>query len=144
MTTVIARRITRMVVPLMVLVSVSFFLQGHNLPGGGFIAGVMTAAALSLVYLVFDREGVKQVYGFGTGDRILPSYIDGLGAGLLIAAGTGVAAVILGYPFLTHGHGAVEFLTSNIHLSTALLFDLGVYVVVVASLISTVEVIGLR
>ena len=124
----------------MFLVSISFFLQGHNLPGGGFIGGVMTAAALSLVYIVFDRQTVKQIYCRKR--KLMPSYMSGLGAGLFIAAGTGVVAMLMGLPFLTHGHGKVDLLLAEIHLSTAVAFDLGVYIVVATSSLTIVEVLA--
>ena len=63
MTTVIARTITRVVVPFILLTAVSLLFQGHNLPGGGFIAGVLTCTAFALVYIIYGQESLHTLVG---------------------------------------------------------------------------------
>lgn len=145
MSTVIARQVTKAVVPLILLVSINFFLQGHNRPGGGFIAGVMTSAGIALIYIVFDFEGLKELKGkmgrekYSTVARYLPTS----GLGLLLAAGTGLLAVSLGSNFMDHSMGNLYLpFFGKIHWTTAILFDLGVYLTVVGSLLTMVEVLG--
>lgn len=145
MSTLIARQVTKAVVPLMLLVSFNFFLQGHNRPGGGFIAGVMTSAGIALVYIVFDFEGLKELKGkmgrerYSTVARYLPTS----GLGLVLAAGTGLMSVSLGSNFMQHSMGGIHLpFFGKIHWTTAILFDMGVYLTVVGSLLTMVEVLG--
>jgi multicomponent Na+:H+ antiporter subunit B len=116
--------VTRIVVFIILAFSVFLFFAGHNNPGGGFIGGLMTAAALLLLYVAFDVKTIKQVIPF--------NYTTMIGVGLLIAIGTGVYSMVNGDPFLTQYD---DYLTvpvlGEIHLTTALPFDLGVYLVVV-------------
>lgn len=116
--------LSRIILPPALLVSVYIFLRGHNLPGGGFIAGLVSGVALALLGL-----------GSGQGWRHRMVRIDFhkvTAAGLVIAAATGIGAWAFGQPFMTSAHGAVHLpLIGELHLATAALFDLGVYLVVV-------------
>jgi len=104
--------------------SLYLFLAGHNNPGGGFIGGLMTASAILVLYLVFDMKTITDAIPFNFEIMI--------GIGLLFAVGTGVVTMILGYPFLTQFFGYFQFpLYGEVELTTALTFDLGVYLVVV-------------
>jgi multicomponent Na+:H+ antiporter subunit B len=116
--------VTRIVVFIILAFSVFLFFAGHNNPGGGFIGGLMTAAALLLLYVAFDVKTIKQVIPF--------NYTTMIGVGLLIAIGTGVYSMVNGDPFLTQYDDYLTVpLLGEIHLTTALPFDLGVYLVVV-------------
>jgi multicomponent Na+:H+ antiporter subunit B len=143
--TVIAREVTKAVAPLMILASINFFLQGHNLPGGGFIAGVMTSAAFALVYIVFDFRDVSKLTG-ATGNAevvLLKKYVPVSGAGLLLALGSGILSISLGLNFLEHIKGTLHLsFLGSIHWTTAMIFDLGVYLTVTGSLLTMVEVLG--
>jgi multicomponent K+:H+ antiporter subunit A len=119
------RSSARLVLPLGALLSAYLLLRGHNLPGGGFIAGLVLAASLVLVRVA--------------GGAPLPEsrglrHPDAIAAGLFIAAGTGVAAMLVGFPFLTStfGHPVLP-LIGEIPLASAALFDLGVFVTVVGA-----------
>ena len=145
MSSVIVRQVTKIAAPLMILVSVHFFLQGHNKPGGGFIAGTMTAAAISLKYIVFGLQGFREITErrhdnpHGAAKRYIPLS----GAGLTVAAGTGLASMALGMNFLQHSMGDLHLsLFGHIHWTTALVFDLGVYMAVVGSALTMIEVLG--
>lgn len=143
MSTVIARQVTKAVTPLMLLASLNFFLQGHNLPGGGFIAGVMTAAAVSLVYIVFDFDGIEEMFGIHGETHLVRKYLPTSEFGLILAVGSGLLSIGLGLNFLQHRHGELHLpLFGKIHWTTALIFDLGVYLAVFGSLMVMVEVLG--
>ena len=148
MTTVIARTAVRLAVPITLVTALALLLQGHNLPGGGFIAGVLTAAAIALVYVVFGLEDLATMLGiprqgaFGHGPV---AYYRGLfGLGLALAAGSGLVPLAFGEPFLTQTywilHGVPLF--GEVEVASALAFDVGVYLTVVGALLSIVAVVG--
>jgi multicomponent Na+:H+ antiporter subunit B len=140
-------------VPLILLTAVALLIQGHNRPGGGFIAGVLTATAFALVYIIYGLDYVRQelldrqvgpVSGTASlFDRDLGAVF---GVGLALAAGGGLVAMGLGFPFLTQAVVFVEGvpLYHEIEVATALVFDLGVYLVVVAALLTILAVVGLE
>ena len=118
--------IARLVLPIALLVSAYIFLRGHNLPGGGFIAGLITAVALTLQYMAGGLVWAQA--------RMLTAFRPLIGAGILIAVLTGLGSWLFGYPFLTSAHGHVSLpLIGEFELATAMLFDLGVYATVVGS-----------
>src|SRR5690606_18071354 len=118
--------LSRLLLPLALLISAFIFLRGHNLPGGGFIAGLVTAVALALQYIANGVDWMEQ--------RLPLNYQRIAGSGVLIAGLTGLGAWAFDRPFLTSafGHFAVP-LVGEIELATAILFDLGVYLAVVGS-----------
>lgn len=144
MSTVIVRQVIKGVAPLMLLVSLNFFLQGHNLPGGGFIAGVMAAVAVALVYIVFDFKGVNRLLGNENENKhFVDEYIPLSDAGVALAVGTGILSSSLGLSFLSHRKGVLHLpFFGEIHWTTAMLFDLGVFLAVFGSLLAMVEVLG--
>ncbi len=128
--------LTRLLLPLALLVSVFIFLRGHNLPGGGFIAGLVTAVALIMQYLA---NGVTWTHA-----RLSGEMHPAIGAGLLIAGLTGLASLAFGYPFLTSTHGHVHApLVGEFELASAMAFDLGVYLVVVGATLLILIQLGL-
>lgn len=128
--------LARLLLPLALLVSVYIFLRGHNRPGGGFIAGLITAVALITQYLA---------NGVGWTHARLPWNMHLLiGLGLLIAAFTGLASLGLGYPFLTSTFGHLHWpLVGDFELASAMAFDLGVYLVVVGATLLILIHLGL-
>lgn len=112
--------------PLALMVSVYIFLRGHNLPGGGFIAGLITAIALILQYLT---NGLNW-----TQSRMTGNYHPVVAAGVLIAALTAMGSWLFGLPLLTSWHDHFHIpLLGDIELASAMLFDLGVYLAVVGA-----------
>jgi multicomponent K+:H+ antiporter subunit A len=106
------------------LVAIFVLLRGHNLPGGGFIAGLITAVALITQYLA---NGIAW-----TRARMSTNLHPLTGIGLLIATLTGLGSWVFGYPFLTSTFTHVHWpLVGDFELASAMLFDLGVYLVVV-------------
>jgi len=122
----VVRTVTQVVLPLAALVAVFLFLRGHNLPGGGFIAGLVLACAILVL-----RIG-------GGGRPILDPahlpYQPWIAGGLLVAALTGIGSMLLGYPFLTSAflHPVLP-IVGEVPIASAAFFDLGVFVVVVAA-----------
>lgn len=118
--------IGRLVLPVAALVSIHFLLRGHNAPGGGFVGGLVMATAMIVQYMTSGVLWTESKL------RVHPQYWIALG---LLAAGlAGVPAWLFAAPFLTsqEWHGTVPLL-GTIHLSTVLLFDIGVYMVVVGA-----------
>lgn len=105
-------------VPLNVLALFLFF-RGHNLPGGGFIAGLVTALSLLLIVFVVGVHGVRRLLRFNPMTLAV--------AGVLIAMGTAALPTILGLPVLHHLHHYL----GSLYVGTPMLFDLGVYCTVV-------------
>lgn len=111
------------------------FFAGHNAPGGGFIGGLMTASAILVLYLVFDRKEMLKA--------IPLNFTTVIGIGLLFAAGTGIVSMLFDFPFLTHFFDEFRIpFFGDVELTTALSFDLGVYLVVVGAAMSIILVIS--
>ena len=149
-TTVIARTAARLTVPIILVTSIALLLQGHNLPGGGFIAGVLTSTAFALVYIIFGMEYLEETVrdrSAVTIDQFPPivaEYRATFTLGLALAAGSGIVAVALGLPFLEQGFVILHHvpLYGELELASALAFDVGVYLVVVGSLLAILGVVG--
>ena len=133
------RMAARLVLPMALVVTAFIFWRGHNLPGGGFIAGLITAVALVLQYMAQGQQRAEAVLRGGAGRR----FTRWIGAGLGIAWATGVGAFAFGKPFLTsaHGHPSVPLL-GELPLASAALFDLGVFVTVVGATMLMLSVLG--
>jgi multicomponent K+:H+ antiporter subunit A len=133
------RRVARLVLPIALVLSIYIYWRGHNLPGGGFIAGLVTAAALVLQYMALGQLRAENLLHGAAGRR----FTRWIGIGLGIAWLTGVGAFFFGRPFLTsaHGHPSVPVL-GELPLATAALFDLGVYVTVVGATLLMLSVLG--
>ncbi len=127
--------VARTLLPLAAMVAIWLFLRGHNLPGGGFAAGLVFAAAI-----VVTRIAGPIVMG-GPMANVYPAVI---GAGLLVACATGAGSWWFGYPFLTssHAHPALP-LVGEVPLATAALYDLGVFVTVAGAALLALLVPGL-
>jgi multicomponent K+:H+ antiporter subunit A len=122
----IVSMISQALLPLALLVSFYIFLRGHNLPGGGFIAGLITAIAIIQQYIAHGVEWIKP--------RVKVDYQNLIALGVLIAAFTGVASWGFGYPFMTTWFDYFDLpLIGEIELASALIFDLGVYLTVVGA-----------
>ncbi len=133
------RRVARLVLPIALVLSVYIYWRGHNLPGGGFIAGLVTAVALVLQYMALGQVRAESLLHGAAGRR----FMRWIGIGLGIAWLTGVGAFFFGRPFLTsaHGHPTVPVL-GELPLATAALFDLGVYITVVGATMLMLSVLG--
>ncbi|MGM0701176.1 MAG: monovalent cation/H+ antiporter subunit A [Pseudomonadota bacterium] len=118
--------VSQILLPLALLVSVYIFLRGHSQPGGGFIAGLITATALLLQYMARGHDWTRA--------RLPVSYPVIAVSGLAVALATGLGSWLFGYPFLTAAFGHFHLpLIGDFELATAMLFDLGVFLAVVGA-----------
>ena len=132
--------ITRMTLPIALIVGVYIFLRGHNEPGGGFISGLVVAIALLMQYMASG-------FAFST-ERQKVAYHGMISAGVLIAVVSGLASVVLGWNFLTSTNDYLYIPgLDRIHLASAVSFDLGVFLTVVGAVmlaLASLSRIGLR
>jgi len=129
------RQIARPMLPLALMVSAYIFLRGHNLPGGGFIAGLITSVALILQYIASGM--------IWTQDRIPFRYHNVIGLGLLFATIAGAGSLAFGYPFLTSAFGYITWpVVGKFEVASALVFDLGVYMAVIGATLLALVSIG--
>ena len=128
-----------LILPLALAVSAYIFWRGHNLPGGGFIAGLVTAAALVLQYMATGQSRADAHLGGDTSVR----FTRWIASGLAIAGLTGIGAFFFGHPFLTsaYAHPVLPVL-GEMGLATAALFDLGVYITVVGATLLLFATLG--
>lgn len=127
--------LARILLPLALMVSFYIFLRGHNLPGGGFIAGLITSVALILQYVASGTDWVQQ--------RLNWSYRSVAATGVLIAAATGLASWVFGYPFLTSAFTHVHWpVVGEFELASAMVFDTGVYITVVGATLVILSNLG--
>jgi multicomponent Na+:H+ antiporter subunit B len=132
---IIFQTITKVAAFIIIIYSLHLFFSGHYTPGGGFIGGLMTAAALVLLLLAFDVKTIVNT---------LPiDYIKMAATGLLIAVLTGIGSFFFDAPFLTHTFSYVDLpVLGTTSLATAVLFDLGVYLVVIGVTMTIIQTIG--
>jgi multicomponent Na+:H+ antiporter subunit A len=128
---------TRMIFPLIMVLSAYFFFAGHNTPGGGFAGGLTAGLALVLRYLAGGRYELGETLPLDAGKI--------LGAGLCLAAGTAVASLLLGAPALSSALIQVDVpVLGTVKFVTALFFDLGVYLIVVGLVLDVLRSLGAR
>jgi multicomponent Na+:H+ antiporter subunit A len=113
----IFRTAARLLMPLLLLFAVFLLLRGHNQPGGGFVGGLVSAAAFALYAIAFGVRRARQA--------LLVRPLTLLGVGLLLALVSGLPAIVRGQPFLT-----ASWLSGPVALGTPVLFDVGVFLVV--------------
>ncbi len=127
------------ILPIALVISLYIFLRGHNYPGGGFVAGLITSVALIIQYIALGQDQAEQLLRAKSG-RLYEIWI---GLGLVIAGLTGILAWFWGRPFLTSAHIYVEPpLLGKMHLASAAAFDLGVYATVVGATMLLISVLG--
>ncbi len=124
--------VTRMMMPIALMVAAFIFFRGHNMPGGGFVAGLIAAIAVIMQYMAS---------GFGwASERQRFPYHGVIGSGVLVAALTGMGAWFNDLPFLTSAFGYVTIPPlDKFELATAALFDLGVFLAVVGAVMLALE-----
>ena len=130
MISIILRTAARFLLELLLLFSVFLLLRGHNEPGGGFVGGLVAAAAYILYAIAYDVPSTRAAL------RLAPDAI--IGVGLLMALGGGLMPVLLGRPFLTGVWADVWPGAGVLYLGTPLLFDAGVFVAVVGVVLTIV------
>lgn len=121
MTSIILSTAIRLLLPLLLLFSVFMLLRGHNEPGGGFVGGLVAAAALALYALAEGAEAARRLL------KIDPRAL--IVAGLTLALLSGMLPLLIGQPLLTGLWWPTPIPVLG-HVGTPLLFDLGVYLLV--------------
>jgi multicomponent Na+:H+ antiporter subunit A len=128
---------TRMIFPLIMVLSAYFFFAGHNTPGGGFAGGLTAGLALVLRYLAGGRYELGETLPLDAGKI--------LGAGLGLSAGTAVASLLVGAPVLSSALIQLDVpVLGTVKFVTALFFDLGVYLIVVGLVLDVLRSLGAR
>ena len=118
--------LVRLLLPVAFVVSMYLFMRGHNQPGGGFVAGLVMSVAFILQYMVAGTQWVE------ANMSLRP--LRWMGTGLFFALVTGLGSMALGYPFMTTHTAHLHLpLLGDVHVASALFFDIGVYAVVVGS-----------
>lgn len=120
---------TRAIFPLMLLFSVFILIRGHNEPGGGFVGGLVAATAFVLYAMAYGVEKARHAL------RVDPRTL--IAAGLAIACGAGLIGLAAGLPFMT-GQWLPVPLPVVGKVGTPVLFDLGVYFVVLGVVLTMV------
>jgi multicomponent Na+:H+ antiporter subunit B len=130
MKSLILRTAAPLLIALMLMFSIFVLLRGHNEPGGGFIGGLIAVAALAIHGIANGVETVRRAIVFH------PLAI--AGAGLLLSTVAGLISIVLRVPFMTGIWVEPSILGEPVPLSSVMLFDIGVYLVVVGALTAVV------
>lgn len=128
MNSLLLRTSAKIIAPLQIVLSIILLLRGHNEPGGGFVGGLVFASAFIFYGVAYGMPASRHLLRFD------PRTI--LGVGLIAATASGLLAPILGLPFLTgvwSNLSIQSFVAGQIKLGTPLLFDVGVFLVVVGT-----------
>jgi multicomponent Na+:H+ antiporter subunit A len=125
----------RVLFPSIVVLSLYFLFAGHNQPGGGFVGGLTAGAAISLRYIAGGVSAVRRSF------RLRPWTI--LGSGMALAVGTALIPLLSNDALLQHRSFEREFaLLGTVKATTALPFDIGVYLVVIGLVLMAFEAFG--
>ncbi len=122
----VPRVIMEWLFPVILTFALYLLVRGHDLPGGGFAGGVAASIAILVLYMASGTRSVES--------RLHVQPVRWISAGLLCAAATGAASWLFGYPFLSsYAHYLDLPLIGAIPLASALLFDIGIFAVVIGS-----------
>jgi multicomponent Na+:H+ antiporter subunit B len=131
MISLILQTISRYHLPLLLLFSFFLLLRGHNEPGGGFIGGLVASTGWALYAIAFHANEARRVL------RVDPHGLIALG--LALALGSSALGLIGDYPFLTATWLVTELPgVGVVHLGTPLLFDVGVYILVIGATLTMI------
>ncbi len=118
----------RALLPLLLLLSIFLLLRGHDLPGGGFIAGLVAASAFALYVFAYDAATSRRLLAVDPRSM--------MGVGLLLGSLAGIPAMLRGEAYLAAVWWDVRL--GPISLNTPLIFDIGVYLVVIGTVVTIV------
>jgi multisubunit Na+/H+ antiporter MnhB subunit len=124
----ILKAATRLLVGLILVFAVYLLLRGHNAPGGGFSAALVAGTAFALFAIAAGPGPVRQAL------RVEPGVL--IAAGLLLAIGSGLIAVMTGMPYLTGLWWIPAVLDGALAVGTPLFFDIGVFLVVLGTILT--------
>jgi multicomponent Na+:H+ antiporter subunit B len=124
MSSLILSATARFLMPILLMFSLFLLGRGHHLPGGGFVGGLVASAAFMLYAIAYDVQKARRLLRVDT--------VALLGAGLCLALGSGLLGLFLGQSFMT-GLWAHHPLPIVGKLGTPVVFDMGVYLVVLGA-----------
>lgn len=128
---VILRTVVKGVVFIVLTLGVYLFFAGHNAPGGGFIGGLVLGSGIVLLYITFDIETVHKGMPF--------DFKKVAALGVLLATGTAIGSLFFDAPFLTQTDSYVDLpLLGKTHLSTVTIFEAGVALTVIGTLVTII------
>jgi multisubunit Na+/H+ antiporter MnhB subunit len=126
---------TRVILQSALVVSLYLLFAGHNQPGGGFIGGLVAGAGIALAYVAGGLERVRGLL------RVPPWSI--IGTGLLIATASAVVPILAGGSVLAQDFVKLHPpLLGEVKATSALIFDTGVYLVVIGMVLMAFEALG--
>lgn len=128
MRSIVLTATARLFFGLMLLASLWLLLRGHNEPGGGFVGGLVGAAAFATLALATGVEAAKR--------RLAVHPVILMSVGLIIALLSGVPGILLDGSFLTHQWASLPLGIADLKLGTTIAFDIGVYLVVVGGVLA--------
>ena len=124
MTSLILSTASRLLLPLFFLFSIIILLRGHNEPGGGFVGGLIAAAAFALQAIAYDVEKTRTLLAINPRSFIV--------LGLLLAMSSAMISLFIGEPFFTGQWVKISYWPiGELDLGTPLFFDIGVYLTVI-------------
>lgn len=123
MNSVILQTTSRLILPAALVFSIYVLLRGHNEPGGGFIGGLIAAAGIAVHSIPRGRAALIATL------RLWPKTL--VGVGILCAIFSGLPSLLLAEPFLTH-----KWPFETLPIGTTLVFDIGVYLAVIGSVLT--------
>lgn len=121
---------TRLLMPLLLLFALFLLFRGHNAPGGGFVAGLVVAAAFVLHAMAYGIAASRQAL------LVRPVLL--LPIGLTVALLSGLPAVVLGRPFMTGLWTSFGAGPASVAVGTPLIFDIGVFLAVIGVVLTIV------
>ncbi|MFP2957721.1 Na+/H+ antiporter subunit B [Myxococcus sp. 1LA] len=129
MNPVVMHTVARMMTPVLLLLSLVLAARGHDIPGGGFVGGLMAATAFALQMVAFGRPAARKQL------RVHPTRL--AAAGLLVTLASGLPAMLEGRAFLSGIWARVPLpWTDGLKVGTPQLFDVGVYLAVLGTAMS--------
>ena len=132
---VVLETAVRLVFHTVLVFSLYLLFAGHNQPGGGFVGGLVAGCSFVLRYIAGGRSALRAAVPVDPG---VP-----LGLGLVLAAGTGIAALVVGGQFLESGKVMLDLpVLGTIKATSALPFDAGVYLVVIGLVLGVLRTLG--
>lgn len=128
MQSIVLAATARLFFGIMLLASLWLLLRGHNEPGGGFVGGLVGAAAFATLALAMGVEAARR--------RLIVHPVILMSIGLIIALLSGVPGIVLDGSFLTHQWASLPLGITELKLGTTIAFDIGVYLVVVGGVLA--------
>lgn len=128
---VILRTVVKGVVFIVFTLGIYLFFAGHNAPGGGFIGGLVLGSGIILLLITFDIETMKRAMPF--------DFKQVAALGVLLATGTAIGSIVFDVPFLTQTDDYFNLpLLGKTHLSTVMIFEAGVALTVIGTLVTII------